>query len=400
MFVSNALIGLREGLEAALVVVILLAFLRKTGRTWGIRYVWLGVATAVGLSVVLGAALTYGTRQLSFETQELIGGIASIIAVCFVTAMVFWMKSAARSIPMSSTAGSRRLWTSARSPSPWSRSWAWVARDSRPPSSSTPPPRPPGLATTCRCSAGSSVSRWRSSSARSSTGAHCGSTSRVLQVDRDRAHPGRSRHPVLRHPRPAGGRGPARAEDPRVRRLRHRRPGCLVRGAAQGHAQLQPGDHGAAGRRVGALRRHRPVLLPAARAPGDRGQRARPRTRPPRCRSPPHPPEPRPSFPHPRPERPKETHPCAPDLALAAALAVPAAIALVGCTSRARAPTGIPVARSRSRPTTPRARSRAARPRLARSSSRSRTPATRSTSSTSTPRATGSWGRSRTSHPV
>ena len=54
MFVSNALIGLREGLEAALVVVILLAFLTKTNRTWGIRYVWLGVGTAIALSVVLG----------------------------------------------------------------------------------------------------------------------------------------------------------------------------------------------------------------------------------------------------------------------------------------------------------------------------------------------------------
>ena len=98
MFVSNALIGLREGLEAALVVVILLAFLTKTNRTWGIRYVWLGVGTAIALSVVLGAALTYGTRQLSFEAQELIGGLASIIAVGFVTAMVFWMKSAARTM--------------------------------------------------------------------------------------------------------------------------------------------------------------------------------------------------------------------------------------------------------------------------------------------------------------
>lgn len=98
MLLSNALIGLREGLEAALVVVILVAFLVKTQRTWALRWVWVGVATAIVLSVALGALLTFGTRQLSFETQELIGGTTSILAVAFVTAMVFWMKSAARSI--------------------------------------------------------------------------------------------------------------------------------------------------------------------------------------------------------------------------------------------------------------------------------------------------------------
>lgn len=98
MLVSNALVGLREGLEASLVVVILIAFLVKTDRRWALTWVWMGVGAAVLLSAALAAFLTYGTRRLSFEQQELIGGGASILAVGFVTAMIFWMRSAARTL--------------------------------------------------------------------------------------------------------------------------------------------------------------------------------------------------------------------------------------------------------------------------------------------------------------
>lgn len=96
MLVSNALIGLREGLEAAIVVIILVAFLVKTERAHSLRWVWAGVAAAVALSIAVGAGLQYGTSELPFTVQEAVGGTASIIAVAFVTAMILWMRTAAR----------------------------------------------------------------------------------------------------------------------------------------------------------------------------------------------------------------------------------------------------------------------------------------------------------------
>jgi high-affinity iron transporter len=95
---SNALIGLREGFEAALVVSILIAFLVKTGDRKALKWVWAGVGAAVALSVGIGFALTYGTSNMDFATQELVGGGLSILAVALVTAMIFWMRSTARTI--------------------------------------------------------------------------------------------------------------------------------------------------------------------------------------------------------------------------------------------------------------------------------------------------------------
>jgi high-affinity iron transporter len=94
--VANYLVGLREGLEASLVVGSLVAYVVRTGNRHCLRAIWLGVGIAAGLSVVVGALLTFTSHSLSFKTKELFGGVASIAAVSFVTWMIFWMRRTAR----------------------------------------------------------------------------------------------------------------------------------------------------------------------------------------------------------------------------------------------------------------------------------------------------------------
>jgi high-affinity iron transporter len=97
---ATYLIGLREGLEATLVVSILVAFLVKADRKDRLIQVWSGVGLAVALSVFFGWLLSYTSTTLlqKYEHRELFEAITSVVAVAFVTWMIFWMRRAARSI--------------------------------------------------------------------------------------------------------------------------------------------------------------------------------------------------------------------------------------------------------------------------------------------------------------
>ncbi len=87
---ANYLIGLREGLEAALIVAILVAYLVKTNNSPALGRLWIGVAAAIGISIVLGVVLIFVDESLSDRAAEAFAGVTSLLAVGLITWMIFF----------------------------------------------------------------------------------------------------------------------------------------------------------------------------------------------------------------------------------------------------------------------------------------------------------------------
>jgi high-affinity iron transporter len=93
---ATFVIGLREGLEAALIVGIVAAFLRQRGAAASLRWVWIGVAAAVAICLTIGVVLQVVSANLPEGQQEGLETVIGAVAVVMVTYMVIWMRRHSR----------------------------------------------------------------------------------------------------------------------------------------------------------------------------------------------------------------------------------------------------------------------------------------------------------------
>lgn len=95
---SSFLITLREGLEAALIIGIILAYLARTENRSAFRHVWLGTSLAVVVSLIAGAAIFYTAGEFTGSAEEIFEGTAMFAATLVLTWMIFWMRRQAINI--------------------------------------------------------------------------------------------------------------------------------------------------------------------------------------------------------------------------------------------------------------------------------------------------------------
>ena len=89
---SAFLITLREGMEAALIIGIMLAYLARTDNRQGFKHVWLGTILAIAASLVAGVIVFFSVGKLEGQAEEVFEGLAMLTAVVILTWMIFWMR--------------------------------------------------------------------------------------------------------------------------------------------------------------------------------------------------------------------------------------------------------------------------------------------------------------------
>lgn len=95
---SGLLTGLREGVEAALIVSIILAYLARTGNRRHFGVIWAGTAGAVLVSLAAGAALFATVGELQAPYEQMFEGLTMLLAAAVVTWMLFWMRRQAGAV--------------------------------------------------------------------------------------------------------------------------------------------------------------------------------------------------------------------------------------------------------------------------------------------------------------
>jgi len=97
-FTSGLLTGLREGVEAALIISILLAYLARTGNRRYFGRIWVGTGAAVVVSLAAGITLFVTVGELQSPWEQIFEGLAMLLAASVVTWMLFWMRRQSASV--------------------------------------------------------------------------------------------------------------------------------------------------------------------------------------------------------------------------------------------------------------------------------------------------------------
>lgn len=98
--IGQFLLAFREGLEAALITAIILAYLKRTEKNPLSRYVWYGVYLATAASLIFGASIWFVYGSLPGPTKALFEGVAALFAVLVLSSMIYWMATKGKKIKM------------------------------------------------------------------------------------------------------------------------------------------------------------------------------------------------------------------------------------------------------------------------------------------------------------